>query len=269
MGCAQNARPVSPPPRRARSPSLRAAQTQYKTTLTDASKESASATKEYLLQMRQQKRINKNASNGPAIIGNYGGEATNGARHFRTISKMEFVPEKSTASSIYDKVGPAFDRQSACATNYSLALPEHADDLASTQSKHYPHPELRERVVQPVIGGWTRPNGAYKTTIEADESVMRGGGGSEGALGVRFNIITGSQDDAARDRQLMRAGRRVSNNHRFNTSEAPLVVGATRELPHPRCIVTGREMPRHNCPQAETAASLKRPDVPVLRTRPW
>ena len=82
--------------------------------------------------MRQQKRINKNASNGPAIIGNYGGEATNGARHFRTISKMEFVPEKSTASSLYDKVGPAFDRQSACATNYSLALPEHADDLAST-----------------------------------------------------------------------------------------------------------------------------------------
>lgn len=96
---------------------------------------------------------------------------------------------------------------------------------------------------------------------------MRGGGGGEGALGVRFNVVTNAEDVRAREKTLMRTGPRVSCN-----VQDPWRIGVTRYGEHPDGkidILSGKVRPYQVAPQRSTAHALLRPDEVVLRTRPW
>ena len=89
-------------------------------------------------------------------------------------------------------------------------------------------------------------------------------GGGEGNLGLEFNILTNHHDDEARERIKMIAGPRLSqdraNNHQRYSS------GFERNEID---IITGKPKVQHRAPQQPTKETLRRPDVPILRTRPW
>jgi len=73
-------------------------------------------------------------------------------------------PSTTVLSKEYVKGKPAFDRQVASKTNYSLASQPGHYDLRATSHAHHADPkswEVRRGYEQPVIGGWTKANGDY------------------------------------------------------------------------------------------------------------
>jgi hypothetical protein len=99
--------------------------------------------------------------------------------------------------------------------------------------------------------------------------VLRGGGGGEGSLGVRFNVVTNAPQPSARQHVLQRTGPRVSAN-----VTDPWRAGAGRfgeQLqPGGRVdVLSGRLVLAAQAPPRATAQALRRPDEAILRTRPW
>jgi hypothetical protein len=99
------------------------------------------------------------------------------------------------------------------------------------------------------------------------QSVVRGGGGGEGSLGVQFNIVTNQEDRQARQKTMMRTGPRVSTN-----VKDPWLEGTNKFGEHVNGkanILNGKIKPLPQAPPRPTPESLKRPDEAILRTRPW
>lgn len=183
---------------------------------------------------------------------------------YRTTKASDFNHESTLHSNEYMKSEPKYTRLTAGRTNYTLGAYE--GKLASTSHTHHAPPCPIERVKgQATIGGWQTGN-KYHTDIHARESIMRGGGGGEGSLGTRFDIINGKDDPSFRNRVSMRTGARVSVNKREPWSQ-----GADRYGDHhePVNILSGQPRTRHNPPPQQNALQLRRPDQPLLATRPW
>lgn len=90
-----------------------------------------------------------------------------------------------------------------------------------------------------------------------------------GSLGVDFNIVTNTSDAQARQRELMRTGPRVSQNKRNPALEGTNRFGDVSHGERPLNIVTGKYGREYMAPKRATPEQLKRPDDPLLRTRPW
>jgi len=216
-------------------------------------------------------RINKNASDAEAIFGD---ASVPTSVQYTTESRENFHPSYSIESGSYSKAQPApgFDRETSNRTNYDLGMPGEQGEYLSTTHAHMKNPLQRpDQPDQPNIGGWmtgpldgTTGKNSYFKDIETYRNLDRGGGGGEGTLGVDFNIITGEQDNEARGRVLARTGARLSqdraNNHYRYSS------GFERDE---RDIITGKPKQKYETPPQPTAEGLKRPNVPVLATRPW
>ena len=110
---------------------------------------------------------------------------------------------------------------------------------------------------QAEIGGWKHADGSYKSDNFAIVSLRRGGGGGEGALGVRFNLITGEATPGVREARFATAGARKTLNMSGETPSDHYNVATNREVDPGR--VPGRDTP----------GKLRRPNATILRTRPW
>lgn len=217
----------------------------YRTTYLDSSKLAHTAKQGPALP-----RINKNASEKEAIINPAGYPAS-----FKSTSRAEFRPEASALSAVYEREKPAFDRVSSCKTNYSLGSAPF--ETRTTNAHMYLHPDKRAPARQPEIGGWKRADGSYKADNFAIVSLRRGGGGGEGALGVRFNIVTGEATPGVREARFATAGARKTLNM---TGE---------KLSEHYNVATNRHADPGHIPGRDTPGRLRRPDAIILRTRPW
>lgn len=240
----------------------------YRSTAFDSSAEAASVPPEVLA--LRQPRIEKNASSKDAIQGEQ--SRYDPAQTFATSYSGQFTLGASACASNYRRQAPQFDRAGANKTNYSLATSPNHYDLRATSHAHHADPaswEVRPEFEPPVVGGWCKPGtGAYVQDEYSRHSIRRGGGGGEGSLGVRFNIITNADAPRARDDTKLRTGPRVSCN-----VKDPWRQGANRfgAMPGGQTIdiVSGRLKQPHRAPYAPTPADLRRPDEPILRSRPW
>ena len=196
-------------------------------------------------------RIDKNASDKAAIINPDGFPAG-----FKSTSRAEFHPDASALCSFYRQERPAFDRVSSCKTNYSLGRVPF--ERSTTNSKIYRHPRQHPAVVQAEIGGWKYADGGYKRDNFAIVSLRRGGGGGEGALGVRFNLITGEEMPRVREERRAMAGARKTYNR----------TGAEVLGDHYN-VATNRYVDPGHVPGRDTPRKLQRQNDVVHRTRPW
>lgn len=118
------------------------------------------------------------------------------------------------------------------------------------------------------LSGSTLSDGSYRVDELARDSLRRGGGGGEGALGVRFDIINGTPDPKARDKVAMRAGPRVT----LNKVEKELLhpTDGWGDIPGGMCIdvINGRDRLKHVAPERSADVPV-RFDTAVGRTRPW
>lgn len=230
-----------------------------------ASKQSGSVPPEVLA--LRQPRVLKNGSDKGAI---YGDNPSNPAVMYKTTYVSEFNKSSSAMSSEYVKGKPAFDRKSANKTNYDIAPSNSHHDLRSTSHIQHANPstwEPRRGFEKSVIGGWTKPNGDYCVDEASRGSVIRGGGGGEGSLGVRFNVVTNEADPNAREKAKCRSGPRVSIN-----VKDPWLEGANKYGEHTQGrvdILTGKMRANYEVPTRPTPENLQRPDATGLRTRPW
>jgi len=237
---------------------------QFESTSQAASKQSGNVPPEVLA--LRQPRIVKNGSDKGAISGD---NPTN-PNMYKTTYVSEFRKDASVMSSEYVKGKPAFDRKSANKTNYEIAPSKSHHDLRTTSHVHHANPTSwneRKGFEKSVIGGWTKPNGDYCVDEASRGSVMRGGGGGEGSLGVRFNVVTNQPDPKARDNAKIRSGPRVSCN-----VKDPWLEGANQygeQVGSKVNLLSGKLRPNPVIPNRPTPESLKRPDVDGLRTRPW
>ncbi len=240
----------------------------YESTAHASSKNSASVPPEVLA--LRQPRIDKNASDKDAIQGEQSLYDAN--KTYGTTYLTEYTKDASALASNYKRQAPQFDRSSANKTNYDIATSKEHYDLRAASHAHHPNPatwEVRRGFEPPVIGGWTKPQtGEYVQDEYSRHAIMRGGGGGEGSLGLRFNLITNADTPDARNDVLMRTGPRVSGN-----VKDPWRMGTNQygELPSGNHvdIVSGRERVPHKAPYAPTPQDLIRPNQPILRTRPW
>lgn len=187
-------------------------------------------------------------------------------RQYENSYKAEFHPGTTALSSAYVKEGPAYDRISSCKTNYSLGEYRPPGPAISTTHSHHPY-KMPTDVQQANIGGWKRSDGSYHCEHESNDSIVRGGGGGEGSLGVQFNIVNNASDPGARDRVAMRTGARVSVNKREPWSAGCDAYGDPG--PDGPVNIFGKARQRPQAPPHQTAQALLRPDHDVLRTRPW
>ena len=195
-------------------------------------------------------KINKNASDKAAIINPDGFPVS-----FKTTSRAEFNPDATALCPTYAREQPCFDRVSSCKTNYTLGKAPF--ESTTTNSGTYDHPRKREPAKQAEIGGWKHADGSYKRDNNAIVSLRRGGGGGEGALGVRFNLITGEEIPGVReDRRAIAGARRTLNM----TAE---------KLGNNYNVTTNRFVDPGHVPGRDTPGMLKRPSDTAHRTRPW
>uniref|UniRef100_A0A7S2F937 Uncharacterized protein n=1 Tax=Florenciella parvula TaxID=236787 RepID=A0A7S2F937_9STRA len=234
--------------------------TSYVSTMREAQSQSASVPPHELA--LRQPRMDKNASDKVAIQG--GGVVQ--PRQYENSYKAEFHPGTTALSSAYVKEGPAYDRISSCKTNYSLGEYRPPGPAISTTHSHHPY-KMPTDVQQANIGGWKRSDGSYHCEHESNDSIVRGGGGGEGSLGVQFNIVNNASDPGARDRVAMRTGARVSVNKREPWSAGCDAYGDPG--PDGPVNIFGKARQRPQAPPHQTAQALLRPDHDVLRTRPW
>ena len=150
-------------------------------------------------------RVDKNASDKEAVI-----DSTGFPPCFTSTNTAEFNRDTTTFSRRYVKREPCFDRQSSCATNYSLG--EAPFETKTTNDVLFAHPLTKPRVDQGEIGGWKHPDGSYKLEQEAIDSIKRGGGGGAGCLGISFNVITGEEIPGIREgKRAIYGARRTLN----------------------------------------------------------
>lgn len=160
-----------------------------------------------------------------------------------------------------------FDRLTANRTNYSLG--EHPASFATTTAElQTRHPRKQPVAEQPAIGGATLSNGSYRLDAFARDNVRQGGGGGEGVLGVRFDIINGRKDDFAREKVKMCTGPRVSLNNAEKRVLHP--TDSWGDVPGTTYVdvLTGKERRKSNAPERGAGAPV-RPDTVLGRTRPW
>lgn len=160
-----------------------------------------------------------------------------------------------------------FDRLTANRTNYSLG--QHPASLTtSTAELQTKHPREQPRVQQPAIGGSTLRDGSYRLDAVAKDSIRRGGGGGEGVLGVRFDIVNAREKNGARGEAGLRTGPRRSLDCAEKRSLHPTdgwgdVPGGTAVD-----ILTGSDTKLPKAPERGTGV-LVRSDTVIGRTRPW
>lgn len=209
------------------------------TTYGDSTREASSALPARLV------RVDKNASSLAT---------RSGGRLLTSTLQTDFAEASSVLSPDYERARPKLDRAQASRTNYSLAN-DHSTlgDALSTAEADYSRPDSKLPVQQPRLGGWTTRDGRYKLDMAALECIRRGGGGSGGALGLDFDIITGA---AGTDEKP--GGPKSSLNA---AARGPPDTGYD--------IIQGRTRPKHRPPRMPDPDALKRPDTDVLRTRPW
>ena len=196
-------------------------------------------------------RVDKNASDKEAVI-----DSTGFPPCFTSTNTAEFNRDTTTFSRRYVKREPCFDRQSSCATNYSLG--EAPFETKTTNDVLFAHPLTKPRVDQGEIGGWKHPDGSYKLEQDAIDSIKRGGGGGAGCLGISFNVITGEEIPGIREGKRAIYGARRTLN-----------VTQWREHPGDSYNpVTMRDVPA-TAPPHQTTEMLKRSEDVHLRTRPW
>lgn len=160
-----------------------------------------------------------------------------------------------------------FDRLTANRTNYSLGdYP--AGFTTATAELQTKHPSEQPREEQPAIGGSTLGDGSYRLDAFARDSVRRGGGGGEGVLGVRFDIVNGRGDESAREKIGMRTGPRKS----LNVAEKKVLhpTDGWGDVPGGMYvdILTGTDRKKFDAPRGGTGAPV-RADTTLGRTRPW
>lgn len=99
--------------------------------------------------------------------------------------------------------------------------------------------------------------------------MIRGGGGGEGALGVRFNVVTNTPRPNARQHTLLRTGPRVSANltepWRAGSDRFGEAVPAGARVD----VLSGKVRVAAQAPPRSTAQDLRQADENILRTRPW
>lgn len=202
-------------------------------------------------------KINKNASDGAAIIDQSGAAFSK----FGSSSRDAYSKEASALSSAYRRERPAFDRITACKTNYELGRSTAAKCSASQIS--YTDPSSRPAATQAAVGGWTHADGRYKMDESSIATIRRGGGGGEGCLGVQFNVLTGApvHKGATRAERLQNTGPNSSLNACARATDTRQ--GNTYN------ILSGKQSPTYVAPQRADPQNLKRPDQTLLRTRPW
>ena len=150
-------------------------------------------------------RVDKNASDKEAVI-----DSTGFPPCFTSTNTAEFNRDTTTFSQRYKKREPCFDRQSSCATNYSLG--EAPFETKTTNDVLFAHPLTKPRVDQGEIGGWKHADGSYKLEQDAIDSIKRGGGGGAGCLGISFNVITGEEIPGIREEKRAIYGARRTLN---------------------------------------------------------
>ena len=99
-----------------------------------------------------------------AIEGGLGGRYRDPRVLYSTTQSGDFCSEHSSMSKDYVRGKPAFDRLNANKTNYDLATSDSHYDLRTTSHAHHADPktwEVHRGFEQPVVGGWTKANGAY------------------------------------------------------------------------------------------------------------
>lgn len=160
-----------------------------------------------------------------------------------------------------------FDRLTANRTNYSLGEYQ-AGFTTSTAELQTKHPRLQPPVEQPAIGGPTQRDGSYRLESFARDSVRRGGGGGEGALGVLFDIINGREDANSRQKVGMRTGPRASLNMAEKCTLHP--TDSWGDVPDGMSydVITGKRLKKAEAPVRGTGAPV-RSDTVLGRTRPW
>lgn len=210
--------------------------------------------------------IEKNASDKDSIQGEQVGRYSQSSEIYRSSNALQFHAGTSALSSQYRKQQPCFDRLNACKTNYSLGQYHPPKGLQTATHDHFCHPRSKPQPPQPTVGGWQQADGSYKREFSAIESVVRGGGGGAGILGVEFDIITGRADATKRNRNQQQTGVRRSENTREQWEH-----GQDRWGDHtrPLDILTGQAKEPVRVPPLPTREQLKRPDVPALSSRPW
>lgn len=180
---------------------------------------------------------------------------------------MELTPSVHTPGYAIRRPKEGFDRLTANRTNYSLG--EYPAGFATaTAELQTKHPREQPAVQQPAIGGSTLRDGSYRLDTLAKDSIRRGGGGGEGVLGVRFDIVNAREKAGARSKVGLRTGPRRSLDC------------AEKQTLHPTDgwgdvrggiyvdVLTGSDRKKPNAPERGAGAPV-RSDTVLGRTRPW
>lgn len=186
---------------------------------------------------------------------------------FTTVARMELTKMVYTPGYTLRQPAEGFDRLTANRTNYSLG--QHPSEFkTATGELQTKHPREQPRVAQPTIGGSTLRDGSYRLDTIARDSMLRGGGGGEGVLGVRFDIVNGQADDTAREKIRMRTGPRGSLNVVEKTRLHP--TDGWGDVPGRMYvdILSGEEKRQFDAPE-RGAGAPSRSDTVLGRTRPW
>lgn len=188
---------------------------------------------------------------------------------FSTVTRMELTKSVNTPGYAIRRPKEGFDRLTANRTNYSLGEYAAAARLQSaTAELQMKHPRDQPPVDQPAIGGPTLGDGSYRLDTLTRDNVRRGGGGGEGVLGVRFDVVNGREDGRAREKVAMRAGpRRTLNNAEKETLHPTDGWGDVPEGMYVD-ILTGKERKKPQAPERGAGAPV-RSDTVSGRTRPW
>lgn len=199
--------------------------------------------------VRHKPKMDKNASEASRLIAHETNQPISGSTQ-----QADFSAANSAASERYEPVKPVLDRTKAFRTNYNLAVSTARGPNRSNAEDAYAHPSTKPNVEQPKLGGWTTEDGRYKCDMTAIESIRRGGGGSGGAFGVDFDIIT----CVPRKWDHKPGGYKISQN-----------AGAKGSPNLAYDIIKGRARPLYRPPPRCDPEVLKRPNVDILRSRPW
>jgi hypothetical protein len=203
-------------------------------------------------------KIDKNMSHGDSIQGGYSVPA----HEMYTTDAREAFSTGGVQAASYKRARPppGFDRLTANKTNYTLG--KHAGSFSTAAAEHFPDPiATYGKVAQGTMGGWHHSDGSYHQGFESADAIKRGGGGGQGCLGLDFNIVTGAASNT-RAATLAHCGpRRIASR-----LQAPESIDYAKQRVD---IVTGKTVAVAVRPPLDTAASLKRPNDPILRTRPW